>query len=135
MSYSPLASHMVERRTAAKGVSLVEFTQSFDHVVDIQARSMVLLMVPLLALLLWALEWRKRRLFGEHLVFALHFYAFWLIFVSLVLFGGSLPVLVLMAHYGIHFSERVLDTAISGLGRRCWRFTFLRLSALSITIG
>lgn len=103
MSYSRIADKMVSARTAAKGVSLEQFTRSFDHVVDVQARSLVVLMVPLFALVLAGLQWRKHRFFGEHLVFSLHFTAFWLIAVFIGIYGGSSAVITAFAHYGIRF--------------------------------
>lgn len=103
MSYSSIADKMVSARIAAKGVSLEQFAHSFDHVVDVQARSLVVLMVPLFALVLAVLQWRKRRLFGEHLVFSLHFTAFWLIAVFIGIYGGSNAVITAFAHYGIRF--------------------------------
>jgi thiamine biosynthesis protein ThiS len=107
--YSSLATRLVAQRTAAKGISNSEFTHAFDHVVDLQARSLVLLMVPMFALVLALLEWRKRRVVGEHLAFALHFYAFWVITLFLIVFGLSKPVLLFLQHRGIVFSETALD--------------------------
>jgi thiamine biosynthesis protein ThiS len=107
--YSSLASGLVAQRVAAKGVSESQFTHAFDHVVDLQARSLVLLMVPMFAMVLWLLEWRKRRFFGEHLAFALHFYAFWVITLFLIVFGLSKPVIWFLQHRGIVFGETALD--------------------------
>ena len=78
MSYSPLASRLVADRIAAKGLALTQFAPLFDHVVDVQARSLVLVMVILYALLVAILQWRRKQFFGQHLVFSLHFTAFWL---------------------------------------------------------
>jgi hypothetical protein len=77
--------------------------------VDVQARSLVVLMVPVFALAVWALEWRKRRFFGEHLVFALHFYAFWLIFIFLLLYGLSTPIIFFLVKHGL---ARVTDSGL-----------------------
>ncbi|HKD45958.1 MAG TPA: DUF3667 domain-containing protein [Candidatus Angelobacter sp.] len=117
MSYSHLASRLVEHRIAGKGVSLAEFARSFDHTLDIQARSLVLLMVPIFALALWVLEWGKHRFFGEHLVFALHYYAFWVIAVFLVTYGLSTPVVSFLGTRGVHFREEVLDNFLSWIAR------------------
>lgn len=117
MSYSAFASGLVERRIAAKGVSLADFTRAFDHVVDVQARSLVLLMVPLFAVVLWVLEWRKHRFFGEHVVFALHFYSFWIIAVFLVVFGLSTPVIAFLAGRGIRYPEANISMLLSWIAR------------------
>jgi thiamine biosynthesis protein ThiS len=89
MSYSDVASRLVAQRIAAKGITLQAFSQSFDHLVDVQARSLVVLMVLIYAILLAILQWRKRQFFGRHLVFCLHFTAFWLIAIFLGFYGGS----------------------------------------------
>jgi thiamine biosynthesis protein ThiS len=109
LGYNSLATRLVAQRVTAKGISQSEFTHAFDHVVDLQSRSLVLLMVPMFALVLVLLEWRKKRVFGEHLAFALHFYAFWVITMFLVVFGLSKPVLLFLQYRGIVFGEASLD--------------------------
>ena len=94
MSYKEWASRMAVHRAEVKGMSMGEFTRHFDHAADVESRSLVLLMVPLFALAAWVLEWRKRRFFAEHVVFALHFYAFWLISILIILYGGAFAVLL-----------------------------------------
>jgi thiamine biosynthesis protein ThiS len=89
MSYSALASRMVAARIAAEGVTLQQFSQSFDHVVDVQARSLAMIMVPLFALVLAVLQWRKRQFFGQHLVFSLHFTGFFLTAVLIGVYGAA----------------------------------------------
>lgn len=89
MSYSTTASQMVSARLAAKGMTMEAFTHSFDHVIDVEARSLVFLMVLLYTALLAVLEWRKRTYVGQHLVFCLHFTAFWLITVFIGIYGGA----------------------------------------------
>lgn len=116
-NYTSLATHLVAQRVAAKGIAEPEFARSFDHVVDLQARSLVLLMVPMFALALWLMEWRKRKFFGEHLAFALHFYAFWVITMFLVVFGLSKPVLLFLRHRGIVFVETKLDHSLYLIGK------------------
>jgi thiamine biosynthesis protein ThiS len=117
MEYSGLATRMLHHRLASKGISEAEFTAAFNHVVDVQARSLVVLMVPAFALGVWALEWRKHRFFGEHLVFALHFYAFWLIFMFLVLYGISTPILLFLRRRGLaQFTESGLDNGLYTVG-------------------
>ena len=105
--YSTFAARLVEHRMAAKHLTAVQFSQAFDHIVDLQARSLVILIVPLFGVLVWVLQFRKHRYFGEHLVFALHFVTFSLIVVFIGIYGGSSLIVRLFAHYGIkfHFSQ------------------------------
>ena len=51
MEYSRLAARMVAAKTAARGVTPEQFAQAFDHSVDVQARSLVVIMVPMLSLI------------------------------------------------------------------------------------
>ena len=117
MPYSGLASRMVAERILAKGIDAQSFHAAFDHVVDVQARTLVVVMVPLLALLLALVQWRKRRFFGEHMVFALHFTAFWLIAMFILLYGGSVIVLKWLAHRGIHFPDAQVDAFLFPITR------------------
>jgi len=117
MNYSELATRMLQHRLASKGVSESEFTAAFNHVVDVQAKSLVVLMVPAFALGVWVLEWRKRRFFGEHLVFAFHFYAYWLIFIFLVLYGIGTPIAFFLARRDlIRVTEHGLDKSFDTIG-------------------
>jgi len=117
LPYSKLASRLVEQRILATGTTLQQFSASFNHVIDGQARTLVVVMVPLLALLLALVQWRKKRYFGEHLVLALHFIAFWLVGVFIVLYGGSSIVLRLLAHWGRHFPDYKVDAFLFPITR------------------
>jgi thiamine biosynthesis protein ThiS len=89
MDYSAWATRMATQRAAVKGMSMAQFGDRFDHVLELQAKSMVLVMVPMFAVALFAVEWRKGRYFGEHVTFSLHFIAVWLL-----LFMIAIPALV-----------------------------------------
>lgn len=104
MFYSGLATRMAAHRMALRGMSETQFNHVFDHAVDIQARSLVILIVPLFALVFWLFHAGKRRSFGEHLVFALHFTAFWLIAIFIGIYGGSTALTRLLIHAGVTFS-------------------------------
>jgi thiamine biosynthesis protein ThiS len=112
MGYKGWASRMAAHRAEVKGMSMGEFTQRFDHAADVESRSLVLLMVPLFALAAWVLEWSKRRFFAEHVVFALHFYAFWIISILVVLYGGAFAVLLAWRSLGHAVSFRYLDARL-----------------------
>jgi thiamine biosynthesis protein ThiS len=112
MSYSRLASQMVADRIAAKGITLAQFSPSFDHVVDVQARSLVLVMVFLYALVLAILQWRRKQFFGQHLVFSLHFTAFWLTAIFVVLYPGFSLLLRFSLRHGVHLPSMNWDKFI-----------------------
>jgi hypothetical protein len=112
MSYSGLASRMVADRIATKGTTLAQFSPSFDHVVEVQARSLVLVMVFLYALVLAILQWRRKQFFGQHLVFSLHFTAFWLTAIFVVLYPGLSLLLRFSIRHGIHLPSMNWDQLI-----------------------
>jgi thiamine biosynthesis protein ThiS len=112
MSYSRLASRMVADRIAAKGITLAQFSRSFDHVVEVQARSLVLVMVLLYAVLLAILQWRRKQFFGQHLVFSLHFTAFWLTAIFVALYPGFSLLLRFSLRHGVHLPAMNWDSLI-----------------------
>jgi len=117
LPYSKLASRLVERRILAHGITLQQFSASFNHVIDGQARTLVVVMVPLSALLFALVQWRKKRYFGEHLVLALHFIAFWLVAIFIVMYGSGSVILRLLAHWGIHFPDYKVDAFLFPITR------------------
>jgi hypothetical protein len=96
------------------------FQQRFDQAADAQSRSLVIIMVPLFAVLLGGLFYRRRRYFAEHLVFATHFYAFMLLaspvmaFVMLQLFRFLISSGVPQAY----FNDTLLTLPIVAVW--CW---------------
>jgi hypothetical protein len=82
--YSKVAGfrEVVERDVARRDISMAMFEARFDAKTAVYAKSLVLLMVPLFALVAWLLHVRERRPAVQHLVFAAHFYAWELMVVS-----------------------------------------------------
>ncbi|HEV2131120.1 MAG TPA: DUF3667 domain-containing protein [Longimicrobiaceae bacterium] len=78
--YGSFARELVEARIEARGTSLETYAEEFNRTVALQARSLVIVMVPIFALFVYALYGGERRYFVEHLVFSLHFFAFFLLF-------------------------------------------------------
>jgi hypothetical protein len=70
-----------ERPTPA----LERFRERFDMAVESQSRTLVIVMVPMMAAVLMALFILQRRYYVEHVVFATHFYAFLLLSSPIVL--------------------------------------------------
>jgi Protein of unknown function (DUF3667) len=85
--WSALASRMTSDKLAATGLPLEAFAERFDATTDLQAHTLLILMVPMFALVLMAAFGRSRKFFAEHLVLAFYTYAFILIcltFASLI---------------------------------------------------
>lgn len=77
--YSAWARRLVEAEIRRRSVSPEIYAAEFDAVIAGHAKTLVIALVPLFALLAAALLWRRRRYFVEHLVFATHFIAFLLL--------------------------------------------------------
>jgi len=107
--YSAWASQMASHRAAVKGMSADDFRKSFDHVIDEQSRSLVFVMVPIFSLAVWLLECRKRRFYGEHLVFSFYFYAFWLAVAQIVVPAAATLVLLGARHFAIGIKDYRAD--------------------------
>lgn len=88
---------LVDTRLAATGRTFDQYAPVFNQAVATNAKSLIGLMVPVLALVPPLLFWRRKRPFAVHVIFALHFYAFLLLLFCVPLaataidsaFGGS----------------------------------------------
>ncbi len=79
LPYSERASVMVNRELQKEQVTYESYRARFDAAIEGQAKTLVIVMVPVFALLMQLLYWRPRRYYAEHLVFATHFFAFFLL--------------------------------------------------------
>jgi hypothetical protein len=77
--WSVFARTLVMRKLEATHTSLAAYAPVFDHAVDVNARSLVILLVLPFTVLLIPLFVTSRRPFVTHLVFALHLLAFLLL--------------------------------------------------------
>jgi hypothetical protein len=82
LSHSRLARHMVDSELRARNMTYDEYRPRFDAAIEGQAKTLVIVMVPLYALALQLFYWRTRRYYVEHLVFSLHFFAFLLLLIA-----------------------------------------------------
>jgi Protein of unknown function (DUF3667) len=91
--HSRLAVEAVRTRMV-EGHDFREYERRFDAASERQSRSLVIVMVPLFALAGALLFARSRHSFVEHLVFALHFYAFLLLLLTALTVALDLVVRV-----------------------------------------
>jgi hypothetical protein len=91
------------------------YTNLFDAVESVHAKSLVIVMSPAFAALLGVLLLDRRRAFRDSLTFAMHFFAFSLIWMC-ALFPTVAIVASLLAASGIHLpSPHSMDLVITGL--------------------
>jgi hypothetical protein len=97
--HKEIATSMVEKRLGKAKVSeglyedrLLSYAKKFDAETAVQAKTLILTMVPAFALLVGIIHAGRKRYVLEHLVFALHFYSAFLILVVIVAVCFLLPM-------------------------------------------
>lgn len=88
-----LAQEFVQPRLAARRLTIEAYAAIFDESAVTQAKSFVILVVPIFALAAMALYRRARRPYAAHLVFSLHFCTLWLLLIC-----GTLALTNLIIH-------------------------------------
>jgi Protein of unknown function (DUF3667) len=92
--YPSFATQQVERKLEREGITYPSLERRFDEKTAVLSKTLVFALIPVIALLLHASLYRKRRYFAEHLVVATHFWSF-----VLVLIGILVPTAVLLASW------------------------------------
>ena len=101
--YSRVARRLVDDRLADQRTTLASYAPVFNQAAALNAKSLIILMVPPWALLAWLMFRRRDRTVVLHVVFALHFFAFVLLLYSVLL------IIAAMATRWLGFSGAALD--------------------------
>ena len=83
-AHKAVAAPMVEARLRERGTTLGAYAARFDAASTTQAKSLVVTMVPMFALLVALVQWRRRVPAVQHVVFAFHAMAVMLVAVTMV---------------------------------------------------
>jgi len=111
--HNAIARVLVTPRLATRAVTVEVYATTFDPAAVTQAKSLVILVVPIFSLAVLALYWRHRRQYAPHVVFSLHFCAFWLLLICATLALTNLTVRLLRyAH--VFPSAEVVNRCIIG---------------------
>lgn len=107
------ASRLVRARLAERGIPLDQYRAAFDNASSAQAKSLVILMIPMFAAAVAVVSVRRRRFTVQHLVFSVHTFAMLLILIPAV----GLPVeagLRAWARWrGVPLGWQVVDQTVS----------------------
>lgn len=109
MPYSQRAQRMVRAELQRTGVPPEEYRARFDTVIQNQAKSLVIVMALMFAFVLLPLY--RRRYFVEHLVFATHFYSFFLLLLPALHFA-TMPVFNAARRYSPGYNPDLTFTII-----------------------
>lgn len=138
LPHSGLARTLVRERMADTEEDYNLFRARFDAAAETQAKTLVISIVPFFAVLVALLEWRRRRPFTVHLVFALHAVAFLMLMAGLldpVMVGIERAVPALMGEREISVLYGVLMTANLFLAFRTVGGTGLPSTAVRALLG
>ena len=97
-SIPELTQQLATQKISRKGISLEDYAVLFDRNENILRKCLIFLLVPLFALVVWMLYYKKRHYYAEHLIFSVHFFSFFWLFTAC----AGLPVALLAALAGIH---------------------------------
>ncbi|HEY1938779.1 MAG TPA: DUF3667 domain-containing protein [Candidatus Angelobacter sp.] len=95
--------HLIDQRLEHKHLSranqqeFVDYSHNFDHNSRLQAKSLILVMALMLAVVISILYFQRRRYFSEHIIFSLHAYAWWLLWVLTILVATSLILIIVVS--------------------------------------
>jgi hypothetical protein len=112
--FAPLVRAMVERKLAANGMAYQQYETQLDSRTEIEAKSLVIGLVPMVSVPIALLYWRRRRHFLEHLVFSLHFCAF-LMLCAIVVTSFGRGGMLLLKLCGVAFSHHAIELGVSAL--------------------
>ena len=107
-----IASQMVERKLNARSLTLDQYRRTFDAKAGIQAKSLVVLMVPLFAACVALLQVTRRCFAVQYFVFALHFFSFFLLYLTVANLLST-AILSGLARLGVKFGGGDVDALVS----------------------
>jgi hypothetical protein len=84
MPYSRFAQYKVGNELKKTGVSFADYETRFNANIETQAKTLIFLMIPMFAAGLALIYLRQKEYFVKHIVFATHFFAFYLLLLSLL---------------------------------------------------
>ena len=97
ISSNPVYQKLIEKEVQASAVSRAIYEERFNAHLKYNQPAFVFLIIPFFALVLQVMHFRKKRYYIEHLVFALHYLSFFLLFLLLIISLFRIAVLVLGA--------------------------------------
>ncbi len=132
--YPTFAASLVQRKLASTHLDYAQLEERFDHKAAVLSHTLLFTLIPIIALLFWALLFRKRRYFAEHLVIATHFWSFALLFIGVLLplcvvGAGALARLGGLPPEAVR-SDAILSTAVQASFAAYLFFMFQRSYAL-----
>lgn len=102
---------------AKSGIGFAEYQSRFNATIETQAKTLVFLMIPMFAVGLSLAYLAKREYLVKHLVFATHFFSFYLLLLS-----------------GVYLLVRLTVRALFAIGARVDLFTDLVMTSVIMSV-
>jgi len=122
---------LIQRRAVPDTATFLQRARLANQRVSANAGPLMVVLLPLFALLSWAVFHRGRLHYTEHLVFALHLHAFWTLALTLASLAGS-PLDLLCALGALVY---LLLSCQKVHGGPAWRTGLLALLLLLLYLG
>ncbi len=130
-----------EQKAIQKGIPFEEFKAHYDKALPAISKTFVFLLVPMIASGVWILFFRRSKLFVPHLIFATHFFTFFLlitlIYFELIMFWFNpeeFSIAQRLAWLGLGgiMVAVYLFLALKHVYQQSWVITMLKTSAMMI---
>lgn len=90
-AYSTIIRPHVLDYVASTGLALNEFSQQYDQLVKLLARSLIIIQVPIFAIFLALICYRKNYYFGDYITFSLNYHS-WFLLLMIVIIYPDYPI-------------------------------------------
>jgi hypothetical protein len=111
--HDEIATRAVNARLATRRITLDEYRVAFDNASGTQAKSLVILMVPMFAAIVGIVNVRRRRYALQHLVFSLHAFSVLFLILLTVAVAVEVPLKWWARARGIDLHWQVTDQTVS----------------------
>jgi hypothetical protein len=111
--YSEIATRTVNARLTERGATLQQYRIVFDNASTTQAKSLVILMVPMFAVAVGLVSVRRRRYAVQHVVFSLHAFSALLLLLFTVAPAVGVPLAWAVRAGVARLSSQALDYAMT----------------------
>ena len=118
--YPVYANRQVNHKLLKEQVSYETLEAKYNRQTSVLSRTLIFLFIPIFALLFYALFFKRRKYFVEHLVVATHFWSFNLILLGVVLPLVSLVLVRVFTRLHIQAVYVTNDGIVSGVLQFCF---------------
>jgi hypothetical protein len=118
--YPGYAQAQVDKKMNRENISYEALEAKYNDRAGVLSRTLVFLFIPVFAAMFYALFFRKRKHFVEHVVVATHFWSFNLILLGVILPLVTLPLVLLFGQRSVSAVYATHDEVLSAVLQICF---------------